>query len=220
MLIVAITRARMPPRNGRTAVRSRRVMAAACRGRQAAVSEPARGHNAGSGQALVETAMVLVLFMLVTIGLLDGLRVVFFYSQVQEAAREGARWGAVQVARAALSGQTPWGTFSDIGNQPMTYCPSPCANTVPGSRKLSDGTTNTIVGSATQVMNGVNLSQATITISTTISGGITETLQTYNDQITNRPVSVVVTYPFKPILGMVFGGVTITLQGSSTMLHE
>src|SRR6266566_2595972 len=58
------------------------------------------GHAMAHGQTLVEFAMVLTVFMLVTVGLLDGMRVIFYYSQVQEAAREGARWGAVQVARA------------------------------------------------------------------------------------------------------------------------
>jgi hypothetical protein len=38
--------------------------------------------------------------------------------------------------------------------------------------------------------------------------------------LTNERVTVTVQYPFKPILGMVFGGATIRLQGSSSMLHE
>jgi hypothetical protein len=72
----------------------------------------------------------------------------------------------------------------------------------------------------TRATNAVNLTQATVIISTTVSDGITETIQTYDDHITNVPVSVTVKYPFKPLLGMVFGGVTIWLQGTSTMLHE
>lgn len=173
--------------------------------------------HAPSGQTLAEFAIVLTIFMLVIAGLLDGMRVIFYYSQVQEAAREGARWAAVQVARSA-GATTPWGTFADQGNAVGTYCPT-CTYTVAGSRKLADGVTNTIIGAATIATTAVNLQQATMTISTTIPSTATETLQT-DDLLTNLPVSVSVSYPFKPIVGMVFGGVTITLQGSSTMLHE
>jgi Flp pilus assembly protein TadG len=182
---------------------------------------------AQGGQTLVEFAMVLTVFMLLTLGLLDGMRVVFYYSQVQEAAREGARWGAIQVAR-AVGTTTPWGTFSNQGNAVGTYantCPSslpvPPCYPLTTSRTLTTTAplTNTIVGAATLATTAVNLSQATITISTSIPAAVTETLQT-NDQLTNNPVTVTVSYPFKPILGMVFGGVTINVKGSSTMLHE
>src|SRR5437763_15649624 len=76
-----------------------------------------------AGQTLVEFALVLVVFMLVTVGLLDGMRVIFYYSQIQEAARLGARWGAVQVARAdpADSTQGVGGTFDNQGNKPGAY---------------------------------------------------------------------------------------------------
>ena len=163
--------------------------------------------------------MVLPVFMLLTLGLLDGLRVVFYYSQIQEAAREGARWGAVQVAR-QVNGSTPWGTFNDPGNAATTYCNSGCSgSTVTGNLKLADGTTNTILGATSQAMTAVDMRQATVTISTTIPATATEVLQT-DDQLTNNPLTVTITYPFKPILGMVFGGATITLKGSSSMLHE
>ena len=79
--------------------------------------------------------------------------------------------------------------------------------------------TDTILGATARPMTAANLSQATVTINTPISSTATEALQT-DDQLTNNPVTVTVTYPFKPILGLVFGGVTITLKGSSAMLHE
>ena len=172
-----------------------------------------------SGQTLVEFALVLVVFLMITIGLLDGLRVIFYYSQVQEAARTGARWAAVQVAR-EVNGATPWGTFGDQGNAANTYCDSGCSgNTITGHLKLANGVTDTILGATSRAMTAANLSKATVTISTPIAPTATEPLQT-DDQLTNNPVTVTVTYPFKPILGMVFGGVTINLKGSSAMLHE
>lgn len=184
--------------------------------------------SAAAGQTLVEVALVLPIFLLLTLGLLDSFRVILYYTQVQEAAREGARWGAVQVGRATSTGSTPWGTFADQGNYPTTYCntcsgPGPGGTTipytVPGSRTTSSGST-TVVGAVTTATTAVNLSQATITISTTIPSGATETLQTFDDHFSNRPVSVTVTYPFTPIVGKIFGGISVKLTGTSTMLHE
>ena len=186
-----------------------------------------RGRIGRPGQSLVEFALTLLVFMVVTLGLLDGLRVVFYFSQIQEAAREGARWGAVQVAR-TVNGTTPWGTFNDTGNYPEAYCNNgTCGDVIVSqslgvdNRKLSNGN-STIIGAVGQALTAVDLSDTsatTVQIATTIPLTATEDQQT-NDQITNNPVTVTVTYPFKPILGLVFGGVTINLKGSSAMLHE
>src|SRR5919202_88002 len=180
------------------------------------------------GQTLVEFALVLSVFMLMVVGLLDGLRVAFYYNQVQEAARAGSRWGAVEVTR---DGPSTWGDFTTTGNAPGTYynctpdtCPSdsyPITSTTIATGAL----TPTIVGTVARNMVAANLSKATVSISTTIpistvsTGGTlqpTEEITPTNPLITNRRVTVTVQYPFKPILGMVFGGVTINLKGSST----
>src|SRR5919199_3919239 len=176
------------------------------------------------GQTLVEFALVLSVFMLLVVGLLDGLRVAFYYNQVQEAARAGSRWGAVEVTR---DGPSTWGDFTTPGNTPGTYCdPTPCSSgpdpffSLAGSGAWgTDPVTNTIVGVVARNMVAANLSQATVSISTTIPPNTEEIAQT-SPLITNQPVTVTVQYPFKPILGMVFGGVTINLKGSSTTLHE
>jgi Flp pilus assembly protein TadG len=189
---------------------------------------PARrtGQPEAAGQTLVEFALVLVVFMLVTVGLLDGLRVILYYSQIQEAAREGARWGAVQVARAITSdgSQTVGGTFAVQGNEPGTYCdPAPssrCSYSLQNSLVLdsTNPITPTIVGATIRAANAVSLSQATIMVDT----GITTTAEiSQTDPLfTNSAVTVTVSYPFKPLLGMVFGGISIPLRGSSSMLHE
>jgi Flp pilus assembly protein TadG len=169
------------------------------------------------GQALVEFALVLSVFILVVVGLLDGLRVVFYYNQVQEAARAGSRWGAVEVTR---DGPSTWGDFTTPGNAPVTNHPGDTDLTVSG------GITPTIVGAVARNMVAANLSKVTVSIITTIPIRTASTLQPTeeitqtNPLITNQPVTVTVQYPFKPILGMVFGGVTINLKGSSTTLHE
>ncbi len=47
------------------------------------------------GQALVEYALLLPIFLLLAMGILDLGRVVYFYSAINNAAREGARYGIV-----------------------------------------------------------------------------------------------------------------------------
>ncbi len=49
------------------------------------------------GQSLVETALVLPVFLLVLFGVIDGARLVYTNSQLSQAAREGARLAAVEV---------------------------------------------------------------------------------------------------------------------------
>jgi len=194
-----------------------------------------RDARGARGQSLVEFALILPVFVLLTVGMLDGARVIFYYSQIHEAARAGARWGSVQVARAlppagSSAAQTPWGTFATPGNAPGVYCDgaptTPCPTAPTPAPLVADASivgatsvvTPTIVGAVIHATT-VNLAQATVTISTTIPSTATETLQTDAD-LTNVPVNVTVSYPFTPILGLVFGGVTIHLTGTSTMLHE
>jgi Flp pilus assembly protein TadG len=179
------------------------------------------------GQTLVEFALVLSVFMLIVVGLLDGLRVGFYYNQVQEAARAGSRWGAVEVTR---DGPSTWGDFTTTGNAPGTYyncTPATCPNNsypITSTTIATGALTPTIVGAVARNMVAANLSNAIVSISTTIpiNTGLqpTEEITQTNPLITNWPVTVTVQYPFKPILGMVFGGVTINLKGSSTTLHE
>lgn len=47
------------------------------------------------GQALVEFALILPLFILLTAGLLDGARAVYAYNTISNAARQGARTAIV-----------------------------------------------------------------------------------------------------------------------------
>ena len=182
--------------------------------------------HAAAGQSLVEFTLTLPLFVLLTLGLLDGVRVIFYYSQIQEAARQGARWGAVQVGRSIAGSGSPTvgGDFSIPGNEPGTYyncTPATCpSNSYPiTSTTIATGTlTPTIVGATMRAATAVNLQQAKLTIATAITQ--TTEISPTSIYFTNLPITVTVEYPFKPILGMVFGGVTIPLKGTSAMLHE
>ncbi len=48
------------------------------------------------GQSLVEFALILPIFLILVMGIFDMGRVVYYYSAIHNAAREGARYGAVQ----------------------------------------------------------------------------------------------------------------------------
>ena len=52
-------------------------------------------HSHKYGQSLLEFALILPLFLLVTIGIFDLGRSVYYYSMIHNAARESARYGAV-----------------------------------------------------------------------------------------------------------------------------
>ncbi len=48
-----------------------------------------------TGQALVEFALVLILFLVIVWAIFDIGRAVYYYTAVQNAAREGARYGSI-----------------------------------------------------------------------------------------------------------------------------
>jgi Flp pilus assembly protein TadG len=61
--------------------------------------------TASRGQAMVEFAMVVPIFILLLVGIVDGGRMIFTNNHLAEAAREGARWGSVQGRSATSSGR-------------------------------------------------------------------------------------------------------------------
>ena len=48
-----------------------------------------------SGQAMVELALVLTVFLVIVMAIFDIGRAVYYYTAVQNAAREGARYGSI-----------------------------------------------------------------------------------------------------------------------------
>lgn len=57
--------------------------------------------NRYQGQSLVEFALILPLFMLIVLGVFDFGRAIYGYSALHNAAREGARYGAIHPCDAA-----------------------------------------------------------------------------------------------------------------------
>ena len=71
------------------------------------LSRGTRALRCESGQALVEFALVFPIFMLMLFGLIDVGRLVYTNSAVSQAAREGARLAAAEVAWVGLPATTP-----------------------------------------------------------------------------------------------------------------
>jgi len=62
-----------------------------------------RRHRAGRGQALVEFALVIPIFLLILIAIFDLGRGVFAYNSITNAAREGARLAIVNQTTASIT---------------------------------------------------------------------------------------------------------------------
>jgi Flp pilus assembly protein TadG len=155
------------------------------------------------GQSLVEFALVLPVFIAIMAGLLDGTRMLFTYNELQEAARAGARWGAVNV------GRDPWGNSNNVGNGPCTACPTTGIT-------LTSGISSTIVGQVTRKLIAVDPALTTIDIDST--GAYTSEADTQDGAFRINPVTVTVSYTFKPVLG--FGHMNINLVGRNAQHHE
>ncbi len=59
---------------------------------------PARGGHLSHGQALVEFALVIPIFLFMLFGAIDVGRFVYLSSTLSQAAREGARLGSVEAS--------------------------------------------------------------------------------------------------------------------------
>jgi Flp pilus assembly protein TadG len=159
------------------------------------------------GQGLVEFALVLPIFIAVMAGLLDGTRLLFTYNELQEAARVGARWGAVEVDRDS------WGTFAQCGNYPGTYT---AASTPVG---CTAAPSSTIVSEAFSKLVAVDRSQVTVVIGqNSLPSLCTNKTGTNTSDCMGTPVTVNVCYQFRPVLG--FGHFDIPLAGKAVAYHE
>jgi Flp pilus assembly protein TadG len=89
--------------------------------------------DAGRGQALVEFALVVPIFLLLVFGLVDLGRAIYVNNAMAEAARDGARWGSVQARSATPAGLDS--IASEVAAR-MTAVPDPtievsCVATLP-----------------------------------------------------------------------------------------
>lgn len=146
------------------------------------------------GQALIETAFSLLVFLALLLGLVDLARGVLLYNSVSTAAREGARFGAVLTdpAWATYYGKSP---FLVDGNKPATYTASGYVGT------------NTIVGAVANRTAALDPAQTTVEVA-------------YGVTIYHDPLQVTVTHPFTPIVAFILGQGSIQVKASSEMRFE
>jgi len=169
------------------------------------------------GQTLVETALVLPVFLLILFGLIDVGRLIYTNSMVSQAAREGARVAAVQ---ARWIGAT---TTDDAG---CVASASDITGANPGAH-VCPANTSTLRADVQVASNGELVAVGTIPLSdvylrcdssgaATPTGawtGATCTNTNIGDQVSVR---LVLTYrPITPIVGSILG--SIVLSGSATM---
>jgi hypothetical protein len=140
------------------------------------------------GAAVLEMSIILMTFLVLTMGMLDMGIGVFRYHLVGQAARSGARRAIVHGDKAAPLGI--WGT--------ATIDVSASANGIP----IVDGADDGIA----PMMVGCDLPQSRIRVEWIEGGNSFEQL-----------VRVTVTSPYTPIFSWIFPNGTIDLTASSTM---
>jgi Flp pilus assembly protein TadG len=142
------------------------------------------------GAALVEAAIVLPVFLTLALGMIDLGIAVFQNNAVAEASRQGARIASVHGLKAARLGN--WGTTSYTGS-------GNASDTIP-----------------TAMRNGgalAGLKPANVTIAVSWPDGGNDP-----DVLTGNRVQVTMSTNWTPIISYVFGGRTVTLTATSTVL--
>jgi hypothetical protein len=150
------------------------------------MSKTRRKHRRGA--AVLEMSIILMTFLVLTMGMLDMGIGVFRYHIVAQAARFGARRAIVHGDRATQLGS--WGTATiDVAAN---------ANGIPIVDGVDDGIAPMLVG--------CDLPQTRIRVEWLEGGNSFE-----------QPVRVTLTSPYTPIFSFIFPIATIDLTASSTM---
>jgi Flp pilus assembly protein TadG len=155
------------------------------------------------GQALVETALVLPIFLVMLLGIVDMGRAVWANTSLASAAREGARYAIVH-------GGTPSNTCpvgkpapdAVIPPAPTASCPFPS----PSKQSIIDAAT------ATAVAGGSN-----VTVTVCYGLGCSGNNDTTNNARSER-VTVVVTSTVNLVVPSLLGRSAFNLSGTSTMV--
>lgn len=177
-----------------------------------------RAGRARSGQGLVEFALVaLVAFLPMIFGLMELGRGVWYYNQLSQLSREGARWLVVLDTNDKVSGTS---RFFAPGNSPdgdETYTVGACA-------ACAD---DTAVGWIRSLATGIPREQLTLRVRRAGSASASEdvwsnaTTWTNEYMVHGRPLYVEVSYPYQPIVTSLLNiPATITLRASTVMKME
>jgi Flp pilus assembly protein TadG len=161
---------------------------------------PSHVRGASRGQALVETALILPLFLILVLGILDMSRAVWATTSLNSAAREAARFAIVHGNLAAC----PVGTSA--GNVPALS--ASCPNPAPSKQSIIDAAVSAAIAGgsnvAVTVCYGAGCSGNTDAVGGTNARG--------------QPVTVVITSRVDLIVPSLLGRSGFDLSGSSTMV--
>ena len=155
------------------------------------------------GQAIVEFALVIPLFVLLLFGLIDLGRYVYLNNTLSQAAREGARLASVQAAWTGLSGASCTIPLPDLSPAPGSPCPIDNADL---RSRVAQAVNRNAVG-----LGLIQSGQITISCASTNDGCA-------SGNGTGKPVTVKVAFTFSVLTPIVGQFTNIPLSASSTMV--
>jgi hypothetical protein len=188
------------------------------------------GHRSSSkksaGQALVEFALVLPVFLVIFFGTIDGGRLVYTLNQLSQAAREGARVAAVEASWVGPTTMDPSCVTSEAqitsGNPGAHVCPLNAAalkaDVVRGVTRMSVGLNITVAdvflacdsGTAGDMAPTGDWTELTVKFPSCGGAGVPNGA---GDEVSVRVVYEFI--PITPMAGSMIG--RVTLSGSTTM---
>jgi hypothetical protein len=154
------------------------------------------------GQALVETALILPLFLVLMMGLLDLGRAIWATTSLASAAREAARFAIVHGG--TFSTPCPVGTPSADANIPLPgpSCPFPS----PSKQAIVNAATTAAIAGGSNV-----------TVTVCYGAGCSGNTDTTNNA-RGQPITVVVSSTVNLVVPSLLGRTGFNLSGSSTMV--
>lgn len=166
-----------------------------------------RSRKLTRGQALVETALILPVFLALLLGIVDMGRAVWATTSLASAAREAARFAIVHGGN--VNTACPVGPLSPANARTVTAdasCPYPS----PSKQSIIDAATTAAIAGGSNVT-------VTVCYGAGCSGNADNTSPpAYNDRGT--PVTVVVTSQVNLVVPAILGRSSFTLSGSATMV--
>jgi hypothetical protein len=162
---------------------------------------PSRLRGASRGQALVETALILPLFLILVLGILDMSRAVWATTSLNSAAREAARFAIVHGGTAS----TVCPVGPGAGNPSPPASPS-CPYPSPSKQSIIDAAVSAAIAGGSNV-------DVTVCYGAGCSGNTDTT-----NNARGEPVTVVITARVDLIVPSLLGRSGFNLSGNSTMV--
>jgi len=164
--------------------------------------QSSRSRPRSAGQALVETALILPVFLMLLMGIVDLGRAVWATTSLASAAREATRYAIVHGGVA--SDPCPVGPAGPDAQIPAasTSCPYPS----PSKQSIVDAAV------AAAIAGGTN-----VAVTVCYGSGCTGNTDTTNNAL-GEPVTVVMTSTVSLVVPSLLGMSSFNLSGSSTMV--